>query len=136
METDPAVRAELQEAIEIRQRLLNDLQKIASLIKRTEIRMDNTVAQLSSVHAKLQQMAHTREMDSTRARRLAKEIHDEVEALSDIVSAMEDMYSSDYASAVDKLSARVEATPVQVEESELDRFLAEDQTRRRASRED
>jgi ribosomal protein L17 len=140
METDPAVRAELQEAIEIRQRLLNDLQKIASLIKRTEIRMDNTVAQLSSVHAKLQQMAHTREMDSTRARRLAKEIHDEVEALSDIVSAMEDMYSggsSGYSGAVDKLSARVEAVPTQVEEeSELDRFLAEDQAQRRASQKD
>ncbi|MBO9309923.1 MAG: hypothetical protein J7551_09075 [Chloroflexi bacterium] len=139
IETDPAVRAELQEAIEIRRRLLDDLQKIASLVKRTEIRMDNTVAQLSAVHAKLQQMAHTREMDSTRARRLAKAIHDEVEALSDIVSAMEEMYSSgssSYASAVDKLSARVEATPMQVEESELDRFLAEEaeDQRRRASR--
>lgn len=139
METDPAVRAELQEAIQIRQRLLEDLQKIASLVKRTEIRMDNTVAQLSAVHTKLQQMAHTREMDSTRARRLAKEIHEEVQALSDIVSAMEDVYgsgSSDYASAVDKLSARIEATPVQAEESELDRFLEEDQARRRASDKD
>ncbi|MFQ3535983.1 MAG: hypothetical protein SNJ58_08900 [Aggregatilineales bacterium] len=141
METDPAVRAELEEAIAIRQRLLNDLQKVASLIKRTEIRMDNTVAQLSSVHTKLQQMAHTREMDSTRARRLAQEIHKEVEALADIVEAMEDVYSgsSGYAAAADRLSARVDSVPMvaeQAEESELNRFLAEDQTRRRASREE
>lgn len=137
METDPSVRAELEEAIAIRQRLLNDLQKVASLIKRTEIRMDNTVAQLSSVHTKLQQMAHTRDMDSARARRLAQEIHAEVSALSDIVEAMEDMYSSSasgYVGAVDKLSARIESTPAQSQESELDRFLAEDETRRRASR--
>ncbi|MCS6872408.1 MAG: hypothetical protein NZ571_13230, partial [Anaerolineae bacterium] len=138
METDPAVRAELQEAIAIRQRLLNDLQKVASLVKRTEIRMDNTVAQLSAVHTKLQQMAHTREMDSTRARRLAQEIHSEVEALADIVEAMEDVYSvsgsSSYATAADRLSAHVESTPAQSEESELDRFLAEDQARRRAAR--
>jgi hypothetical protein len=140
METDPAVRAELEEAIAIRQRLLNDLQKVASLIKRTEIRMDNTVAQLSSVHAKLQQMAHTREMDSSRARRLAQEIHKEVAALADIVEAMEDVYSvsgsSSYASAADRLSAHVESTPAQAdqsEESELDRFLSEEQARRRAS---
>lgn len=137
METDPAVRAELQEAIAIRQRLLNDLQKVASLIKRTEIRMDNTVAQLSSVHTKLQQMAHTREMDSSRARRLAQEIHKEVEELADIVEAMEDVYtvsgSSGYASAADRLSAHVQSAPDEPQEGELDRFLEEDQARRRAA---
>jgi ribosomal protein L17 len=138
LESDPTVKAELQEAIAIRKRLLEDLGKVASLVKRTEIKMDNTVAQLSSVHTKLQQMAHTKEMDSTRARRLNQEIHDEVAALADIVEAMEDMYSSSasggYTSAVDKLSARVESADAPSDEGELDSFLAEDQARRRSAR--
>ncbi len=138
LESDPTVKAELQEAIAIRKRLLEDLGKVASLVKRTEIKMDNTVAQLSSVHTKLQQMAHTKEMDSTRARRLSQEIHDEVAALADIVEAMEDVYSSSagggYTSAVDKLSARVESADAPSDEGELDSFLAENQARRRSAR--
>jgi len=94
VERDPAVRAELQEAINIQQRLVDDLQKVASLVKRTEIKMDNTVAQLSSLHTKLQQMAQTKQIDSNRARRLQQEIHDEVQELADIISAMDDMYST------------------------------------------
>jgi chromosome segregation ATPase len=94
VERDPAVRAELQEAVNIQQRLVDDLQKVASLVKRTEIKMDNTVAQLSSLHTKLQQMAQTKQIDSNRARRLQQEIHDEVQELADIVSAMDDMYST------------------------------------------
>lgn len=94
VERDPGVRAELQEAVDIQQRLVDDLQKVASLVKRTEIKMDNTVAQLSSLHTKLQQMAQTKQIDSNRARRLQQEIHDEVQELADIVSAMDDMYST------------------------------------------
>ncbi len=103
IETDPGVKAELQKAIEIRRALLDDLQKVESQVKRTEIQMDSTVAQLSTVHAKLQ-LIDAKELDSGRAQRLQQEIHEEVASLSDMVSAMDDVYArGSYADAVQTL---------------------------------
>lgn len=103
-EKDPAVRAELQRAIEIRRSLLDDLERVANLVKRTEIKMDTTVAQLSTVHAKMQ-LLDARELDSGRARRLQTEIREEIHSLEDVVGAMADVYAyAGYGSAVEKLS--------------------------------
>ncbi len=91
IENDPAVKGELQEAIEIRQRLLQNLQNIANSAKRTEIKLDSTVAQLSTVYAQLQ-LLDTRALDSGRAQRLRSQIQDEIASLSDTISAMDDVY--------------------------------------------
>jgi hypothetical protein len=91
IETDPGVRAELAEAIEIREKLLNNLRSIENNAKRTEIKMDNTVAQLSTVYAQMQ-LLNARELDSSRAQRLRSEIQEEVASLSDMISAMGDVY--------------------------------------------
>jgi hypothetical protein len=92
LETDPAVKAELQEAIEIRQRLLDSLQSIANSVKRTDIKMDNTLAQLSTVYAQMQ-LLDTKALDSGRAQRLRAEIQEEIASLSDTINAMDDVYN-------------------------------------------
>jgi hypothetical protein len=108
-ETDPGVRAELQKAIDIRKALVGDLQRVSSLLKRTEIKMDTTVAQLSNVHAKLQ-LIDAKELDSGRAQRLQAEIREEITSLEDIVSAMDDVYSySGLETAVSNLSDRADS---------------------------
>lgn len=105
IEKDPAVRAEIQQAIEIRSALAKDLEKVESLVKRTEIKMDTTVAQLSTVHARMQLM-DAKELDSGRAQRLQTEIKDELSELNDIVDAMDDVYSSaGYTAALSNLQA-------------------------------
>ena len=107
IETDPAVKAELQEAIEIRQRLLQNLQNIANSAKRTEIKLDSTVAQLSTVYAQLQ-LLDTRALDSGRAQRLRSEIQEEIASLSDTISAMDDVYR--YGSADNTASSGVDTS--------------------------
>jgi hypothetical protein len=92
LETDPSVKAELQEAIEIRQRLLDSLQSIANSVKRTDIKLDNTLAQLSTVYAQMQ-LLDTKALDSGRAQRLRAEIQDEIASLSDTINAMDDVYN-------------------------------------------
>src|SRR5579859_4194822 len=105
VETDPGVQAELQEAIDIRQRLLDNLQSIANTVKRTDIQLDNTLAQLSTVYAQMQ-LIDTREVDSGRSQRLRSEIKDEIASLSDTISAMDDVYQyRGYQDAVSQLSA-------------------------------
>ncbi len=92
LESDPGVKAELQRALDIKESLRQDLERVASLVKRTQIKMETTVAQLSTVHAKMQ-LIDAKELDSSRAQRLQSEIREEVSSLEDIVSAMDDVYS-------------------------------------------
>jgi hypothetical protein len=109
VETDPEVRAELEEAIEIRQRLLDNLQSIANSVKRTDIKLDNTLAQLSTVYAQMQ-LLDSRALDSGRAQRLRSEIQEEIASLSDTIHAMDDVYSyKGYKTALENVSA--EAAP-------------------------
>ena len=108
IETDPEVQHELHDAIETRERLVASLRTIENNAKRTEIKMDNTVAQLSTVFAQMQ-LLNSRELDSGRAQRLRDEIRDEIASLNDMVSAMGDVYDygrkeKDYTSALGDLS--------------------------------
>ncbi|MEP7288946.1 MAG: hypothetical protein ABI947_24600 [Chloroflexota bacterium] len=92
VETDPGVKSELQDAINIRQQLLNNLQSITNAVKRTDIKLDNTLAQLSTVYAQMQ-LLDSKEIDGGRSQRLRAEIQDEIASLSDTISAMDDVYS-------------------------------------------
>lgn len=105
-ETDPGVKNELSEAIQIRQRLLDNLQSIANTAKRAEIQMDNTLAQLGTVYAQMQ-LINAKDLDSGRAQRLRDDIREEIASLSDTISAMDDVYQkqSGYSSAVSNLAA-------------------------------
>src|SRR5579859_1262794 len=91
LETDPSVKNELQEAIAIREKLLENLQSIANTVKRIDIKLDNTLAQLSTVYAQMQ-LIDTKEVDGGRAQRLRTEIQDEIASLSDTISAMDEVY--------------------------------------------
>lgn len=91
-ESDPGVKAELQDAINTRQVLLDNLNSIANSVKRTDIKMDNTLAQLSTVYAQMQLLG-TKEVDNSRAQRLRTEIQDEIASLSDTITAMDDVYN-------------------------------------------
>jgi hypothetical protein len=105
VETDPGVQGELREAIQIRQRLMDSLNSIANSVKRTDITLDNTLAQLSTVYAQMQLMS-TKEMDNSRAQRLRQEIKDEIASLSDTITAMDDVYQyQGYRSALNELQA-------------------------------
>ena len=99
VQTDPGVKAELQQAIEIREKLLNDLNAIVNNVKRTDIKIDNTLAQLSTVYAQLQLM-NTGTLDSAGVQRLNSEIQNEISSLKDTVSAMSDVYNYKGASSV------------------------------------
>jgi hypothetical protein len=91
VETDPAVKAEIQEAISIRQNLLSQLDSIGNTAKRAELQMENTIAQLSTVYAQMQ-LIDARDLDSGRAKRIQEGIREEIAQLSDTLSAMDDIY--------------------------------------------
>jgi hypothetical protein len=131
IESDPSVRAEIQKAIDIKKALYDDLQQVANSVKRTEIKMDTTVAQLSTVHARMQLLS-SRELDNGRAQRLEREIHDEVASLKDIVGAMEDAYGNrDYNEAMQALAESEQVSNVLSEDTPSD--LSQKTNRKSAS---
>jgi hypothetical protein len=90
-ETDPAVKAELEDAIRIKQNLLSQLTGVGNSAKRAEIRMESTISQLGTVYAQMQQM-DAKDLDSGRAQRLKDDIREEIAQLTDTLSTMDDMY--------------------------------------------
>ena len=92
-ESDPTVRAELEDAIRLKEQQLANLNAVANNMKRADIQLDNTLAALGTVYAQMQ-VIDTKDLDSTRARRLQEEIHDEVAELQDTILAMDEVYSA------------------------------------------
>lgn len=93
VETDAKVKAELAESIATKEQLLSNLKEIESTMKSTEIKLDRTLDQLSTVYTQMQ-LINVKEIDSGRAKRLREDIHEEIASLSDLISAMDDVYAS------------------------------------------
>ncbi len=105
METDPGVQSELQRAIEIRQQLLDSLRSIENAMKRTEIKLDNTLDQLRTVYAQMQ-LLDSKALDSGRAQRLNEDIQSEIKSLADTINAVDEVYAyKGYENAVQNLDA-------------------------------
>ncbi len=56
LETEPDRHAEIEQAIEIRQRLLGNLDSIHETVQHTEGKIDETLEQLRQIYAKLQML--------------------------------------------------------------------------------
>lgn len=95
-ETDEGVRHELEDAIRAQTQLVDSLKQIESNTKRSEIRMEKTVSQLSNIYTQMQ-LISSRQLDNSSARRIQDSIREEINELADIVSAMDDVYQNRYA---------------------------------------
>ncbi|HMM28703.1 MAG: hypothetical protein AAGU78_04050 [Chloroflexota bacterium] len=91
-ETDPGVRAELEEAIQTKETQLANLRSLENNIKRADIQLDHTLAALGTVYAQVQ-LIDARDVDSARTQRLQSEIREEVLSLSDTIAAIDEVQS-------------------------------------------
>jgi hypothetical protein len=92
IETDPAVRADLQEQSRQLELQLTNLEATASSVKRAEIQLDSTLSSLGTIYAQMSLLG-TKEVDSSGAQRLRQEIKDEVAGLQDTLAAMDEVQS-------------------------------------------
>lgn len=91
-ETDPAVRAELEEAIQAKEAQIANLRSLENNIKRADIQLDHTLSSLGTVYAQVQ-LIDTKQVDSARTKRLHEEIRDEILSLEDTISAIDEVQS-------------------------------------------
>jgi hypothetical protein len=89
-ESEPTIRAELEESIRLRQTQLENLRALETNIKRADIQLDNTVAALGTIFAQVQ-LLDARDVDSSRTVRLRQSIREEVASLRDTVEAIDDV---------------------------------------------
>ena len=95
METDPAVRRDLERQVENLQQQLANLQATQNSVKRAEIQLESTLSSLGTVYAQMSRLG-AKEVDSTRAQRLRLEIQDEVSSLQDTIEAMDEVQAQSY----------------------------------------
>ena len=90
LETDPAVKQDLEQQIQQLEQQLTNLEATANSVKRAEIQLESTLSSLGTIYAQMSLMG-TKEVDSSRAQRLRLEIQDEVSGLQDTIEAMDEV---------------------------------------------
>lgn len=91
-EQSPAVRAELEEAIQAKELQLANLRALEDRVKRAEIQLDQTLSALGTVYAQVQ-VIDSRGLDSAHTERLQEDIREEVTSLSDLIAAIDEVQS-------------------------------------------
>jgi hypothetical protein len=94
-ESDSGIQDELEDAIQLKRRQLDNLQHLENNIKRADIQLDNTLAALGTIYAQLQLM-DSKAVGGSRAHRLKQEINTEIMALQDTIDAIDDVQASSY----------------------------------------
>lgn len=92
-ETNAQVRAEMAETLASYQEHQRQLDSLITLMRRTELDVDETVAAIGAIYSQLQ-LLDARDIDSRRASRLSTDIDEQANRLSDLLAAMDDVYES------------------------------------------
>jgi len=90
-EEDPAVRRQMQEAIQQRETQMANLERLENTMERAEFRLEETLAALGTLYSQLL-LLDAGAVDSGRARRLQEDIAEQVAALQDTIEAMDEVY--------------------------------------------
>jgi hypothetical protein len=111
-EDDSDVRDQMADTLAGYEAHQAQLDLLTSLMRRTRLLLDDTLTAMGTVYSQLQ-LVEAMDVDSTRANRITAEIDDQVDGLSDLLSAMGDVYGvedDDLAGAIRGRSGRKRAS--------------------------
>jgi hypothetical protein len=91
-EKDPAVRAQIQATMRNQKTHLAHLERLVSSMQRAELQLESTLSALGTVYSQTL-LVGARDIDSSRAQRLRKDIADQVSGLEDLITAMDEVYA-------------------------------------------
>jgi len=90
-EQDAEVRLQMQETLEGYRTHRAQLDALVSLMRRTRLQLDQTLSAMGTIYSQVQ-MLQAMDIDGVRARQIADDIDDQVNSLSDLLSAMVEVY--------------------------------------------
>lgn len=94
LETDPAVRKQMEETMQGLQQQLETLEGVQNTIQRAELQIENSLAHLGTIYSQAL-LVDAKDIDSSRAQRLRQEISDEVTELNEVLLAMDEVYAGE-----------------------------------------
>ncbi|MFW6042161.1 MAG: hypothetical protein ACOC9C_00605 [Chloroflexota bacterium] len=88
------VRRDIEYNIESLQGQLDAIDQLEDAMQRARLRLENTLTAMGTIYTQTM-LVGAKDIDSGRARRLRQEITDEVDELSDVLAAMDEVYAAD-----------------------------------------
>jgi hypothetical protein len=92
-ETNPQVRQQMKETLDSHQEHQHQLDALVSMMQRTELDIDETLAEIGTIYSRLQ-LLDAKDIDSNRVNRLSEDIEEQAGRLGDLLSAMDEVYDS------------------------------------------
>ncbi len=89
---DEKVREDIDNNIASRERQMDTIKSLDNTMERAKLRLENTVTAMSTIYSQTLLLS-AKDIDSDRYSRLQQEIADEVDELSDILYAMDEVYN-------------------------------------------
>jgi hypothetical protein len=90
-EDDDTVKRQISQAIAQRQIQRDNLRKLQNVMERAEFQMEGTLTAMGTVYSQMMILG-SRDVASGRAQRLQQDITDQVQALQDVVTTMDEVY--------------------------------------------
>ncbi|MDH7486970.1 MAG: hypothetical protein QHJ81_11920 [Anaerolineae bacterium] len=91
LETDPAVRGQMEATLESKRTQWRSLQKLDDTMERAELQTEHSLSALGTVYSQLLLIGAS-EVDSGRAQRLREDIRQQVMSLQDMVDSINEVY--------------------------------------------
>ena len=93
-ESNPELQKDIHYNIASLQRQLDTIGELENAMERARLRLENTLTAMSTIYTQTM-LVGAKDIDSGRARRLRDEIAEEVNDLSDVLTAMDEVYSDE-----------------------------------------
>ncbi|RMF00217.1 MAG: hypothetical protein D6768_13325, partial [Chloroflexi bacterium] len=90
-EGNPQIQAEIDEALAGYHAHQAQLAKLTTLMRRTELDIDETLAAIGAIHSQVQ-LLDANQIDRARAKRLSADVSEEALRLDDLLAAMDEVY--------------------------------------------
>jgi hypothetical protein len=92
-ETNPHLRPEMVETLHGYQKQQTQLEALKTVMRRTELDIDETLAAIGSIYSQLQLLS-AKKIDSSKAKHLSADVAEQADHLNDLLEAMDEVYQS------------------------------------------
>ena len=93
VEQDPAIKQQIQTNIEGLSRQVQTIETLDNTMDRARLQLENTLSALGTIYSQTM-LVGAKDIDSGRAKRLRQEITEEVDELSNVLTAMDEVYAA------------------------------------------
>ena len=92
-ERDPRVRTQMEDMLRAKEIQLANLEQLENGVQRAELQLEHTLTAMGTIYSQLL-LVNTKDVDSSRVRRLRDDMAEEVRELQDVLDSMDEVYET------------------------------------------